>query len=118
MNNKSEYYKVNKVKFWHKWLYRTASRKRKNKKKVEVSISEDWILCKYREQKGKCFWTGVDLEITHIPNHPLKPSLDRINPGGSYSKDNTVLVALSINIGRNENSEENWRDFLQTYLKV
>lgn len=118
MENKSEYYKVNKVKFWHKWLYRTASRKRHNKKKIEVSINEDWILQKYQEQSGRCFWTGVELEITHIPNHPLKPSLDRIDPRGAYSRENTVITALSINIGRNENSEKDWKEFIHNYLKL
>ena len=99
--------------YWYKWLIRAAKRKWVGKKLVPVSIDEQWVLSQFQKQDGKCYWTGVDLEITAISHHPLKPSLDRLNTKGDYSPTNTVITALSVNIGRNENSAEKFREFLK-----
>ena len=95
---------------WHKWLLRGAKRKRV---KQQVSIDLDWILAQFERQDRKCYWTGVELQITNINQHPLKPSLDRLNTKGDYSPENTVIAALAVNIGRNENSAEDFAKFLQ-----
>lgn len=105
--------KRSRVTYWHKWLLRSAKRKRVNKSLVPVSIDENWILKQYQKQNRKCYWTGVELEISNIPHHPLKPSLDRLEVNGPYSPKNTVISALSVNIGRNENSTENLKIFLK-----
>lgn len=63
------------------------------------------------------YWTGVDLEITNIANHPLKPSLDRLDTKGDYSRTNTVITALSVNLGRNENTSEDFVSFLKEVAK-
>lgn len=99
--------------YWYKWLIRSAKRKRVGKKSVPVSINEEWVLSQVQKQDGKCYWTGVALEITDIANHPLKPSLDRLNTKGDYSPTNTVITALSVNLGRNENSAEDFMRFLK-----
>lgn len=95
---------------WHKWLLRGAKRKRV---KQQVSIDLDWILAQFERQDRKCYWTGVELQITSKSQHPLKPSLDRLNTKGDYSPENTVITALAVNIGRNENSAEDFEKFLQ-----
>ena len=73
-------------------------------KLVPVSINEEWLLSQFQKQDGKCYWTGVELEINNISNHPLKPSLDRLDTKGDYSPTNTVITALSVNLSRNENT--------------
>lgn len=100
-------------KFWYKWLMRSAKRVREGKKLVSVSIDESWILDQFKKQDGKCYWTGVDLKITKIPNHPFKPSLDRLEIKGDYSPKNTVLTALSVNIGRNDNNAIDFKKFIK-----
>lgn len=105
--------KKSRVTYWQKWLLRGAKRKRANKSPVPVSIDESWILKQFQKQKKKCYWTGVKLEISNIPNHPFKPSLDRLEVNGPYSPQNTVISALSVNIGRNENSIKSLKTFLK-----
>tara|TARA_B100000989_G_C19500766_1_gene454165 strand:+ start:797 stop:1525 length:729 start_codon:yes stop_codon:yes gene_type:complete len=99
--------------YWYKWLIRSAKRKRVGKKIVPVSIDEKWVLSQFQKQDGKCYWTGVELEITNFANHPLKPSLDRLEIKGDYSSTNTVLTALSVNIGRNDNNAIDFKKFIK-----
>ncbi len=99
--------------YWYKFLLRQAKAKRVNKSSVPVSIDEKWILQQYQKQDKKCYWTGVKLEISNIPQHPFKPSLDRLEIKGPYSPENTVITALSVNIGRNENSTKSLKTFLK-----
>ena len=105
------------LKNWQKILYLAANRKRKNKTNKIVDIDEDWIKLQFINQKKKCYWTNVTLEPSIFPKHPLKPSLDRINNKLGYTKENTVITALSVNLGRNENDKECLIDFLQQIKK-
>ena len=106
------------VKYWYKYLLLRAKRKRQNKVNVNVSIDQKWILAQYNKQNKKCYWTGVKLVLSDIPQHPFKPSLDRLEVNGPYSPQNTVISALSVNIGRNENSTENLRNFFKLISQI
>ena len=99
---------------WQKILIYHAKRKRHNKPSNKVTISEDWIQKQYRLQKGKCHWTKIDFVLTKN-DHALRPSLDRLNVGGPYSKENTVLALKSVNFGRNENSV---RELIKFFNKI
>lgn len=103
------------IKRWAKFLIYTAKRKRPNRNQ-KVDIDEEWILKQYLKQNKRCFWTGVELFITH-KDHPLKPSLDRLKVEGNYSKNNTVISSKSVNFGRNENSTLELRKFISQIKK-
>ena len=103
------------TKRWAKFLIYTAKRKRPNRNQ-KVSINEEWILKQYLKQNKKCYWTGVELVITH-KDHPLKPSLDRLKIHGNYTKKNTVISCKSVNFGRNENSVSDFKNLISQIKK-
>ena len=92
---------------WAKWLLRQAKRRER-----DFEIDEDWIHARFLAQGEKCFWTGVQMTPSSDPNHALKPSLDRLDRSRGYRRDNVVLTALCVNLGRNEASEKQMREFL------
>ena len=97
---------------WEKWLLRGARRKRKTGSPT-VTIDEQWIRDQYAKQGGRCYWTDVKLIPSSEARNPFKPSLDRIDSTQPYSSDNTVIATLAANIGRNENSVDDWENFLR-----
>lgn len=107
-------YKLNN---WGKILFLAAKRVRKNSQNKKITIDEDWIYSKFKEQKGRCYWTNVKLCMSNVPRHPLKPSLDRFDSKKDYTPENTVISALSVNLGRNENSKKDWMEFLDNLKK-
>ncbi len=71
----------------------------------------------YEKQNGLCYWFNVPLTPSNNSKHPQQPSLDRLDRNKGYTKDNVVLTCYSANIGRNENSVEEWESFIKI-LKV
>lgn len=97
---------------WAKWLLRHAKRRAGN-----FNIDLDWVYAAFIAQDKKCFWTGVEMIPSARPNHPLKPSLDRLDRDRGYEPDNVVLAALCVNLGRNEATEEQMHEYVGA-LKV
>jgi hypothetical protein len=80
---------------------------------LECDIDVDYINFLFEKQKGKCYWFGVDLIPSINKKHPQQPSLDRLNNNLGYVKGNVILSCYSANIGRNENSENVWIEFIK-----
>ena len=97
------------------------------------SMSTTWIPAKilvtpaeleeiWNNQSGKCYWFGVDLDITLLykdhqdwmPKHPLAPSIDKIDVNGDYSKDNIVITTRFANFGRNVCDFDRFEDIVKT----
>ena len=100
--------KERRVRLWQNTLIHDCK-----SRKLEIDIDVDYVNELFQKQKGKCYWFGVDL----IPNinrkHPQQPSLDRLNNKLGYIKGNVVLSCYSANIGRNENEEKTWTEFIK-----
>jgi len=73
---------------------------------IIFTITEADLLDKYNKQKGKCFYTGLYLNLT---NGPHKISIDRMDSSGGYEKDNIVLCCVIVNIMK---SDFHVQDFL------
>jgi transcription elongation factor Elf1 len=71
----------------------------------------------FEKQNGLCYWFNVPLIPSKKSKNPQQPSLDRLNRDLGYTKDNVVLTCYSANIGRNENTVEEWEIFLKI-LKI
>jgi len=82
-------------------------------RKLEFNIDIDYINYLYENQKGKCYWFGVDLIPSYHKKHPQQPSLDRIDNKKGYIKGNIALCCYSANMGRNDTDVNIWIDFLK-----
>ena len=104
MRNK-ELDKIRNIKYrlsnWGKILILAAKRNRKNSQNKKILIDEDWVYTKFKEQKVGVIGLMLNYVYLMFPSI-LKPSLDRFDSKKDYTPDNTVISALSINLGRNE----------------
>lgn len=79
----------------------SLSKKRAAKRGLDFNISKDYILDLFREQDGKCFYSGVSMNIVkedgEIFHDPLKMTLDCIQPSLGYTKGNVVWCAFCVN---------------------
>ncbi len=71
-------------------------RKRDRIKTLSVSDCLEMV----KNQNGKCALTGLDFVLE--PNNPYLPTLDRIQSGGGYTKENVRLVCNAANSFRNK----------------
>lgn len=60
------------------------------------------------EAGNACAVTGLQFDSTQYPGHrirPWMPSIDRIAPGGPYSRENTRIVCAAVNLAMNQFGE-------------
>lgn len=73
---------------------------RAQKSNQPCDITPKWIFEQLEKQNYKClvtkkrFWSGGEFRS----RDPYAPSIDRISPGGGYTKDNTRIVLLGLNV--------------------
>ena len=104
--------KERRVRLWQNTLINDSKHR-----KIENTITVDDINEMMEKQNGLCYWFNVPLNPSNNDKHPQQPSLDRLDRNKGYTKDNVVLTCYSANIGRNENSVEEWESFIKI-LKV
>ena len=77
------------------------SRKRALKKGISFELDKPYIIELFNNQNGKCFYSGVKLNIVkeseNMMHDPLKMTLDCIDPSLGYTKDNVVWCAYCVN---------------------
>lgn len=101
------------VKNWAKILFSHA----KKHSKFDFDIDEQFIKDLFEKQNGKCYWFGVDLKPSNIAKYPWQPSLDRLDRGKGYTKDNVVLACYTANIGRNNSDFDLFNEFVTDLKK-
>ena len=82
------------------------SKKSKNINKLNITIDSNDIFKLYEEQKGRCFYTNLELTHNKIPNlskttkigNPRNISIDRTDSSKGYTIDNIKLVCAQVNI--------------------
>lgn len=89
--------------------FRTQLNRRNRKKTLTVEDCLEIL----KKQNYKCVLTGIDFVLE--PKNPYLPTLDRINAGGEYNKNNVRIVCNSVNSFRNKWSDE---VFFQVCKKV
>ena len=76
---------------WENYFQITPKRKRDG-------LTVEDIISVLEEQDGKCALTGITLtRITGKGRVPTNASIDRIDPGGPYIKENIQLVCSIVN---------------------
>lgn len=98
------------------WLLNMISRlsKLKKTKDIEIHINKQWIESQYKIQKEKCYYTGIKMIPSNEKYYMFQPSLERIDSTKGYTKDNTVLVCLCVNFGKNNYTLLDYKNYLKT----
>ena len=81
-------------------------------KYVDPKIDADYLQKVFEEQNGRCYWTGVLLDI-NLKKGRMAMSIDRINPEKDYIVGNLCFTYVFFNIGRNSASVEETIEFIK-----
>lgn len=73
-----------------------SAKHRARKLKLEFNITEEFIKELWEKQDGKCFYSGLDMNITER-NTPYAMSLDKVDANKGYTQDNVVLCTYIVN---------------------
>lgn len=69
------------------------------RKGIEFNLSPDYLLELYHKQNGKCFYSGLDMEISLKNEQNSKTlSIDRIDSNKGYTAGNVVLCGNVFNV--------------------
>lgn len=101
---------------WAYELYHHA-KPRAKAKGLECTITEESILAQFAKQGGLCFWLQIELHLYGPPYHPLRPTLDRLDPKGGYTVENVVVASRFANTGRGVCSQEETMQIMQHIRK-
>lgn len=96
-----------------------AAKQRAQKHNLEYSLDREWVLDLYEKQNGKCLLTGINFSMENPGDtnlNPFSPSLDKVIPKLGYTKENTRLVCVAVNLALNEFGEETFKKIAQSYL--
>jgi hypothetical protein len=64
------------------------------------------------EQKGKCFYTGMDMSFEIFRGNYLRMSIDRLDSSKGYTKENVVLTTYRVNIMKGDMSLAEFKDIV------
>lgn len=93
-------------------LSRKLGHLKKNKmrsRELEVEINKADLKELWNEQKGICTISGYPMEFKKSSLYTV--SVDRIDPGKGYTKENVQLVCQGINFAKNKYSNEEMIEF-------
>lgn len=77
------------------------------KKGWEFNLSPEYLANIYRKQSGKCFYSGIDMEISLKNEQNSKTlSIDRIDSNKGYTSENVVLCCNIFNVMKMQMSKE------------
>lgn len=79
---------------------------RSRKKSIPMEVDALWLKEKLKEQDYTCAYSGVKFDFSNPAQKDrtrlFLPSLDQKIPGIGYTKENTVVVAVVVNVMKNE----------------
>lgn len=86
----------------------------------ETDISLDYLKEVWDNQKGKCAYTNIDMvpKFFEKASTIYSASLDRIDSSIGYIKGNVQFVCLGINYAKNNFSESEIKQFIQSIKNI
>lgn len=87
--------------FRYRWLEAKQRAKHKN---LEFSITEKFLEQLYKDQLGKCYYSGTEL-LLNQDNRTNSISIDRKDSSFGYTQSNTVLCCSRVNIFKSTTRE-------------
>lgn len=88
-----------------------AAKKRQQRLGIKVSITANFLLEQLEKQKGLCFYSGKPVSL-ETGNNAV--SIDRIDPFGDYSPENTVLTTWLVNMMKRQQTQEEFVDLCKS----
>ena len=97
------------------WILNMLSRLSKLKKdnSIKIEINKQWIENQYKIQKEKCYYTGIKMIPSNEKYFMFQPSLERIDSNKGYTTNNTVLVCLCVNFGKNNYTLLDYKKYIK-----
>jgi hypothetical protein len=80
------------------------------KRNIEFNVSKEYLWEKYESQKGKCYYTDLDIDL-NTRNNKKTASIDRVDSSKGYIEGNIVWVHKNINIMKNVFSEKEFINY-------
>ena len=99
---------------WTKRLIVYAYRNRLKRRGIHApcDFGAEHLYELYASQRGRCYWTGVQLELDTM-GKPCSVSLERLDNDRGYLKGNVVLATRAANLARNTAPVEEFRAFIR-----
>ena len=100
-----------------------TARRRAQKKGLPFDLTVGWALEQYSLQAGRCKVTGLLFDLScnrgrgAYKINPRSPSLDRVDSGKGYTRDNVELVCSHINIAFNMFGRQSFNELAKAYLE-
>jgi hypothetical protein len=100
---------------WENTIYRhcLAEGRRRG---ITCDLDEDYIVHLWEHQKGMCYWLGIPMIPSIETRHPLRPSLDRLEPLRGYTRGNVVLTTMLANMGRSDYPADKFRALIDEMI--
>lgn len=99
-------------------ILRKNANSRATKSKIACDIDLPFLIDLYNKQNGKCALTKITFKLNrHGTKRAFAPSIDRLNCGGGYTRDNVRLVCLVVNLALNDFGDEVFDIMCQGYVK-
>lgn len=97
------------------------AKKRASKRNVPFELDRSYIIDLYKNQSGKCYYSGMPLYVIKRGNSKLhdefKMTLDCIDPKLGYKKGNVVWCSYCVNSFKQSMSKKEMIDVCISILK-
>lgn len=93
----------------------TQVRSRAENRNLAFDLDCDFVKDLFVQQEGKCPLSGIEFSFEN--DTPFSPSLDRINSGGGYTKDNVRWVCRIVNYGLNKFGDKIFLQMCEAVVK-
>jgi len=102
----------------------SSARGRAKAKQADFDIDIEFMYELFNKNNGRCALTNIEFTYTagtgegaNRNYHPFNPSLDKIDPNGSYTRDNVRIVLVAVNIALNAFGEDVLEKISTEFLK-
>lgn len=88
------------------------------KKQMQFDLDLSFLEELYAKQDGKCYYSGIPLNLSNNACRHDSLSTDRLDPIKGYTKGNVVFCSFSINSLKGTMNESEFKEYLKTTLPL